>query len=157
MKSIALQVYFVVLLTQISCKSQNQAVVEDNAQNDSRITLIDTDDYSGIYDAETTVIRDIKSLSKFYAQVNKTRKPGLPVPTIDFTKHTVLAICAGEQRPNNTMVATIGDEDENKLLVNLKSQKNTNSGDISITVITHPFYLYQIPFTEKTIEFKYLQ
>ena len=157
MKSITLQVYFIILLTQISCKSQNQSVVQDDFQNDSRITLIDTDDYSGIYEAETTVIRDMKSLSKFYAQVNKTRKPGLPVPTIDFSKYTVLAICAGEQKPDTEMVASIADENENKLLVNLKSKKNAKNDDVAITVITHPFYLYQIPFTEKTVEFKHLQ
>ncbi|MEM8847976.1 MAG: hypothetical protein AAGD17_12810 [Bacteroidota bacterium] len=157
MKYITLQVYFIILLTQVSCKSQNQSVVKDDFQNDSKITLIDTNDYSGIYEAETTVIRDMKSLSKFYAQVNKMRKPGLPVPTIDFSKYTVLAICAGEQKPDTKMVASIADENENTLLINLRSQKNTESGDVTITVITHPFYLYQIPFTEKTVEFKHLQ
>ncbi|PRX55311.1 hypothetical protein [Flagellimonas meridianipacifica] len=147
--------YFIVSLTQTSCKSQKQGIVEEESQNDPRITLVDSDDYSGFYEAETMVIRDMKSLSKFYSQVNKTRKPGLPVPTIDFTKHTVLAICAGEQKPNSKMVLFYGKEEGNRLKINMKVKKSNALNEPEITVISYPFYIYTIPFTDKLIDFQY--
>lgn len=153
-----LNVFPIVLLTLISCKSKNQVLVEENFQNDSRITLIDSDEYSGIYESETLVIRDMKTLSKFYSKVNRTRKPGLPVPTIDFSKYTALVICAGEQKPNSKMALSFGNEgDDNHLEINISVKRSNPSGDTQITVVAYPFYLYTIPLTDKSIGFQYLK
>ncbi|WP_422859619.1 hypothetical protein ACOKFD_01400 [Flagellimonas sp. S174] len=149
--------YFAISLAQTSCKLQKQTLVEEGLKNDPGITLVDTDEFSGIYEAKSMVIRDMKSLSKFYSQVNKTRKPGLPVPTIDFSKYTVLAICAGEQRPSSKMVLSYGKEDDNHLKINMKVTNSNTTNQPEITVITYPFYLYTIPSTTKVIDFQYTQ
>lgn len=150
-------IYLTFLFVPNSCKTQEKAIATDQLQNDSQIELVDSDDYSGIVEPENLVIRDTKSLTKFYAKINRTRKPGLPIPTIDFAKHTVLIVCAGEQKPNTKMVLGYGNEDESELQIHLTKQKNVTSGDVGITVVTYPFYIYQIPFTEKTVKFEYTQ
>ena len=60
------------------------------------LVLADFDSFSNVEVYETTVIKDAKSLSKFYAGINKTRKPGLPVPIVDFSKEMAILVCLGE-------------------------------------------------------------
>ncbi|WP_435625397.1 hypothetical protein [Flagellimonas sp.] len=148
---------FVLFSIQISCKSQKQSAVDEQTETPSEIVLIDSDEYSNIFEWETQVIRDMKSLAKFYSKINKTRKPGLPVPTIDFSKHTALIVCAGEQKPNSKMLLSYGKKQDNQLTINIKTDSEKNSKEPQITVVTYPFYLYTIPLTDKSIEFQHVQ
>lgn len=120
-----------------------------NQQNE--ITLVDHDGFSGFFEYETMVVRDAKSLAKFYTQVNKTRKPGLPVPYIDFSKETAIIVCSGEQKGEMETKLTYKEETENELVISvemLKPVKPTTTGD---SVVSYPFYLYKIPRTSKSV------
>ena len=54
------------------------------------LVLIDHDNFSTITDYEVRVIQDQKSLQKFYTKITMTRKPGLPVPMVDFSKDMLI-------------------------------------------------------------------
>ncbi len=138
---------------QMSCNSQKQVVTAQNTDNDPRIKLIDEDLYSGIYQLETSVVRDMKSLKKFYAQINKTRKPGLPVPSVDFSQHTALIICAGAQEADEKVGISFGDENDKELIINIKKHSVAESTANGTSTITYPFYVYTIPSTMKSVHF----
>ncbi len=148
---------FLFSLVQHSCKSQKQSIIEEESQEDTRIVLVDSDDYSGVYELETIVIKDVKSLNKFYGQINKTRKPGLPVPIIDFSKNTALIICAGAQESNKRTILSFGDEDVKQLIINVKKENMDTEKESTTTTTVYPFYLYTIPLTEKSIDFQYIE
>ena len=157
MRTIAAITFCVLVLTQISCKSQKQSAVIEQNENPPKIVLVDSDEYSNIFEWDTQVIRDMKSLAKFYSKINKTRKPGLPIPTIDFSKHTALIVCAGEQKPNSKMVLSYGENQDNRLTIKVKTENVKDSKESQITVVTYPFYVYTIPLTDKTIDFQHLK
>ncbi len=141
-------------MTSSSCKTQETVATEVERQSDPNIVLVDSDEYSGIYESTTMVIEDAKSLNAFYAKINRTRKPGLPVPQIDFSKNTALVVCAGERKPNSKMVLSYGDENDNTLIINAESYYPNVKEDVQITVITNPFYLYTIPLSKKSVDLK---
>ena len=90
-------ILFFVIVSLVSCKAQN-TIPKQSPQQDADIELIDQDGYSGILEYETIVIKDAKSLNKFYSKINRTRKPGLPVPMVDFSKNMIVVVCMGKQK-----------------------------------------------------------
>ena len=53
------------------------------------LVLLDHDNFTTIDTFQIREIRDFKTLNKFYREINKTRKPGLPVPMVDFTAQSL--------------------------------------------------------------------
>ena len=76
-----------------SCKGQKKAAMENgDGQNDDSgsLTLVLQDNYSGSITPDTLIIKDRKTLQKFFSKVNRTRKPGIPVPEVDFAQEMIL-------------------------------------------------------------------
>ncbi|WP_139297740.1 hypothetical protein [Flagellimonas zhangzhouensis] len=107
------------------------------------------DDYSNISEYQTQIIRDQKSLQKFYSQVNKTRKPGLPVPMVDFSKDMLILVCLGEQHSHKNVVISKAKESNEEIVLKVKVLEETAQGDISIQPMYYPFYLYKMPLVDK--------
>nr|WP_299342968.1 hypothetical protein [Allomuricauda sp.] len=149
-----LHLYMVLLmLCLVSCKAQKETQ-EPSADEQSKIVLVDQDEYSGFAEYNTMVIRDFKSLAKFYAEVNKTRKPGLPIPKIDFSQEMVLVICAGEQKGPQSAELSVLEENNADLVVGVSMKPNQDPNTLTSTVISHPFYLYKIPSVDKEVVFQ---
>ncbi|MBS9463887.1 hypothetical protein KIM67_15810 [Flagellimonas sp. 389] len=141
-----------ILVSLVSCKAQNAGTAESSEQ-DADIVLIDQDNYSGILEYDAMVIKDTKSLNKFYSKINRTRKPGLPVPTIDFSQNMVVIICMGEQKGGGLPVLSKTETPEDKMIITVKIpdyQKNKSTSEI----ITYPFYLYKTPTVLKPVSFE---
>ena len=151
MRYLSLFIFAIIL----SCNGQKKAAMKDkndlNVGNE-KLTLILQDNYSGTDVAETLIITDAKELKSFYSKINRTRKPGLPVPEVDFTKEMILVHCSGEQM--NGKHATLSIVEENDLEVIIRtSVKKTQKSDISSALIS-PFSVYKMPITPKKIIFK---
>lgn len=130
-----------------SCKAQKEGQGSDQ---DSDIVLIAEDAYSGIATYESAIITDAKALSKFYSRINRTRKPGLPVPQVDFSSEMVVVVCMGEQKGAKTPVLNRYNESENQLSLTLKP--SMDSSQDGLEVISSPFYVYKMPSTPKKVE-----
>ncbi|MBD1262791.1 hypothetical protein HZY62_19495 [Maribacter polysiphoniae] len=117
-----------------------------------KLTMVLHDNYSGSSSPETLIIKDSKSLKKFFIQVNKTRKPGLPVPEVDFTKEMVLIHCSGEQPLGRQITLAVADENEYELIVRSSIEKK--KGRTTSSVIVSPFRVYKMPLTSKKITFQ---
>ena len=98
---------------------------------------------------EIQLIRKQEGLKRFMAEINKTRKPRLPIPQVDFGKELVVIYCSGK-----TSVAEIprlyrlAESDDQLILGIVKQQAVPES---SQTASLLPFSLYTLPLTEKEI------
>ncbi|MCK0159295.1 hypothetical protein [Allomuricauda sp. F6463D] len=116
--------------------------------------LVANDSFSNIEEYQTLVIKDEKSLRKFYSTINKTRKPGLPVPIVDFSKEIVLLVCLGEQKGKNKPVLSKLKETDNEFVIAVETVKEQQQGEKSVQAVYFPFYLYKMPLVDKIITFQ---
>ncbi|MGB5497450.1 MAG: hypothetical protein WBM77_00815 [Maribacter sp.] len=139
----------------LSCNGQKKAAMKDkNDMNmgNEKLTLLLQDNYSGSDVAETLVIKDVKALKSFYSKINKTRKPGLPVPEVDFTKEMILVHCSGEQKNGKQALLSVEEENEEEVIITTSVKKSKKSSTSS--AIISPFSIYKMPLTSKEISFK---
>lgn len=108
--------------------------------------LILQDDHSGAVAEETLLIKNQKSLQAFFAKINKTRKPGLPIPYIDFEKDMLLVWCEGETTAINTGLVFKKETAESFVIRKLKSNNKSKT-----TAIISPFRVYKLPQSTKNI------
>ncbi len=137
------------LLVCLSCKSQKKGNLnnEEKVQMEKPILVME-DSYSNIDSSQISIITDQKALQKFFVQVNKTRKPGLPVPEVDFSKEMLILICAGEQQGTYEPNVTILELDDENLTINVERKLPSDSLE---TAISTPFFLYKMPISEKKV------
>ena len=138
----------------VACNGQKKAVMGEqavaNSESAGRLELIMQEDQGGFEGDEMLVIRDAKRLKSFFSKINRTRKPGIPVPTIDFKKETLVVLCSGEhQNTLNSALELILETDKE---IQLKTIYNKEK--IKGKAIVSPFKIYKIPFSDKEITFK---
>ncbi len=131
-----------------SCSGQK--VVSDQNTDDGPLTMVLQDNYSGAETEELLLIKDQQSLRKFFAKVNRTRKPGLPVPEIDFSKDMVIVYCGGTV--NKEGVPSLSLIEETKTHLAFKASREIAQDKSNTTAIISPFYVYKMPFTDKQID-----
>ena len=139
----------------ISCKAQKEA--SPAGEEIAGLVLVDHDNFTNMDSFETRVIRDGKSLRKIYAQINQTRKPGLPVPMVDFKNETVILVCLGEQQGETSPVLSKLNETESEISVAVELLKKERKGGVSIQPVYFPFYLYKMPLVDKTLTFQRIE
>ena len=147
MKSVLL--IFLVLFS--TCKVQEKRAENEGelqTLTQARLQLIESDNYSGSDQEEFLVVTDMKTLQKFYSTVNRTRKPGLPVPQVDFSKEVLVIYCAGKRENSFQPRLFVENETEDQLV--LKVENITGNVDASTSIIT-PFSVYKLPLTQKNI------
>ena len=116
--------------------------------------MVDHDDFTNIDSFETRVILDAKSLNKFYREINKTRKPGLPVPIVDFSKEMVVLICLGEQKGKKRPMLSKLKETDNEVSIAVEIIKEKQQKELTVQSAYFPFYLFKMPLVDKTITFQ---
>lgn len=94
------------------------------------------------------VIRDIKALRNFFLQINKTRKPRLSVPEVDFTKEIVVIYCAGINSVQRSVKMVLLKESQDKITLGLKEGTPSQKAGV---LETTAFYMYKLPYTQKDI------
>lgn len=135
--------YFV-LLSFSSCKSQNK--VGNESADGSIMELILKDNYSGAVAEEVLLIKDQKSLQQFFATINRTRKPGLPIPEIDFQKYMLLVWCEGETTAPSLGLNLEKETSEAYFFGKLHPKKKGKH-----TAIVSPFLAYKLPLSYKKV------
>lgn len=146
------RVAIVLLFIFLSCNGQKKSTTgtTETKNSHSSLSLIASEAFSGTDEETTLVIRDAETLRKFYAKLNRTRKPGIPVPKIDFTEEMVLVYCSGQQNTDIFPKLSIADESENLITIDIENDEAKSS---SVPIIS-PFAVYKMPITTKRIAFK---
>ncbi|TXN35995.1 hypothetical protein FVB32_15660 [Flagellimonas hymeniacidonis] len=143
-------VIIILLACLTSCKAQKEGQSEAEQQDENMI-LIDHDGYSGIDAFEASIIQDEKSLRSFYGKINQTRKPGLPVPSINFSENSLLIVCLGPQNSTVSPIVRKESESDGEMVISIALSDTTKSEN---QIISYPFYIYKIPQTSKKVDFR---
>lgn len=133
------------IILALSCKGQKHATTNDSVDTSS-MELIMQENYSGSEVEETLIIKDRKSLEAFFGKINRTRKPGLPIPEIDFTTEMVLVWCAGEGTAIMPELAIAKETKEAYVLTKFQSSEKTKT-----FAVTSPFSVYKLPSSTKKV------
>ncbi len=143
---------FIILTLILSCKSQKEGVNANESQSavEDNLTYVLSDSYGGTEDPELMVIRDAGKLKRFFIEINKTRKPGLPVPKVDFSREMVVIYCGGQVAGNQIPGLNTKSENPEKLILSVAPEKSENQA--ASTAVTYPFVLYTLPLTDRKIE-----
>ncbi len=147
-------IYITTLILLLSCNGPKKTLGKNLEGTDLKeeLTLLLHDDYSGLSTETTLIISTAKELHQFFLKVNRTRKPGLPIPIIDFSKETVLIYCAGEKGRQILPKLSIADVTEEEIVItsNLEEKPKKTASNATIS----PFSIYKIPSTQKKIIFQ---
>ena len=141
------------LICFLSCKAQKEGHKPIGEHMDD-LALIDQDNFSTIIDYEVGVIQNQKSLQKFYTKINMTRKPGLPVPMVDFSKDMLILVCLGEQHSEMTPLLSKLHETDTRVSIAVQLIEKEQVEQISTQPIYYPFYLFKMPIIDKTFDFQ---
>ena len=98
---------------------------------------------------QQVIIRDSKTLSSYFAQINKSRKPGLPVPKIDFNDEVVILVSSGLVNSSGIPKVSIKNETDTTIGLMLEFSPDNQKLKGSFT----PFCLYKLKSTNKEIAF----
>ena len=142
-KQVSLLLLVVIMV--FSCKSRQVGTSEV----DSYMELIVQDNYSGAEEEELLIVRDKKGLSSFFAKINRTRKPGIPIPKVDFTKNVLVIWCTGESYRGTPELSIKNETDRQYTLRKSKTKKEK-----LYFAITSPFSIYKLPLNHKRIVFE---
>ncbi|HET8735901.1 MAG TPA: hypothetical protein VFM69_04840 [Pricia sp.] len=134
------------MLMLTACSGQKKPV----QNSDTVLTLVTSDSYSGVENPKTLIIRDAESLEKFYAQINRIRKPGLPVPDIDFSKQMVVVRCSGITEGGAIPNLYLKRATKTEMVLGLREKEVPGTS----SAITTPFSVYRMPVTAKEIVVK---
>lgn len=130
-----------------SCKSGSAS---NNLQPDRiEMELIVAENYSGFEEEQFIVIKNQEALLSFYGKVNRTRKPGLTPPDIDFSKEMLLVWCGGAKVTGHSKLELIS-TDENLVVNKMAAESKKNKDE----AIVSPFTIYKLPLTSKKLVFQ---
>lgn len=142
-------IYFSLLfsLFVVSCKSKAD-FASDSVQNIEMKRIVQ-ENYSGFEEEQLVVIKSQEELSSFYGIVNRTRKPGLEPPSINFNEHMLLVWCVGTKGDHKSTLDLRKGED---YLYVRKIDSITDKNEKG--PIVSPFSIYKIPKSTQKIKFQ---
>lgn len=138
------------LLITGSCICQKQKLSEESQSSANDLQLIMSDTYGGEEEESLQVIRKESELRAFFAQVNKTRKPGLPLPEIDFSRQLVIVYHSGEATAGEIRELYKDQQKDNEVVLGRREAKEQAAAS-SATARIQPFSLYTLPVTDKEV------
>ena len=140
-----------ILLAMMNCKSQktDQAANDLKGQTSPGLTLLMSDNYGGTEHEEIQVIRSQGALDKFFIQINKTRKPGLTPPKVDFKKDMVIVYCSGKTKQTQLPELYTTKDPEKGVILNKKVSETSDNQEGNAVLM--PFGLYIMSLTDKDI------
>lgn len=147
-----MKLFFVgILFLFFACNGQKKTTMQNSEASSNQLQLIVSDDYSGAEVSETLVITNLKELQLFYSKINMTRKPGLPLPDVNFEKEMIVITCSGERNDGSLPILMFKEETVSQMILSAELQldKKNNS-----QAITSPFSIYRMPLTDKEIIFE---
>ncbi|SFR81879.1 hypothetical protein [Maribacter stanieri] len=138
--------FFLLVVVQLnSCKSIAQSNLQDS--NDMGMELILNENYSGFEQEEYILIKNQKQLNAFYGKINRTRKPGLTPPIIDFTTEMILVWC-GDSSASNYASLELNENDDFLQVQKINSKKSKDKSNLVVS----PFSIYKLPFNSKDLK-----
>lgn len=145
---------FIFSILILGCNTQQKTTEgEKNTDANINITLLNEGSHGGFDEAKSLVIKTEEELQKIYTKINMIRRPGLPVPKIDWENEMVIAIFMGEKTTGgySAKVENIIQNSDNSLevIVNEKAPQG-----MATMVICQPFYICKVKRNDNEVTFK---
>ena len=137
--------FILILLVQLNaCKS----TVSSSLQNSNEMGMqnILNENYSGFEEEKYFLIRNQEDLNTFYGKINRTRKPGLVPPVVDFTQNMLLVWC-GDSKASNFVDLEINESDDSLIVHKLKPKTKKQNN-----LIVSPFSIYKLRLSSKSLK-----
>lgn len=128
------------------------AKMENESSKTNTLTLLLRDSYGGPETPEIQIIKEPSTLKTFFSKINRTRKPGLAVPKIDFAKEMVIILCSGERSGDLMPSLYLGEETHEQMIIGVKEENDQEK--LGSTAVTAPFCVYKMPLTHKEVTFR---
>ncbi|MDC6352757.1 hypothetical protein PP178_14440 [Zeaxanthinibacter sp. PT1] len=109
-----------------------------------------TDPYGGGEQQEILLIENQKALKAFFAKVNRTRKPGLQVPEVDFEKDMVIIYFSGQTTQEELPLLSVEELKDEQLLISVSEREALKESSTN-TAVLEPFGLYTMAKTDKKV------
>lgn len=134
--------FFIVQLN--SCKSS----VTSSLQNSNEMSMqnILNENYSGFEEEDYFLIRNQEALNTFYGKINRTRKPGLVPPVVDFSQNMLLVWC-GDSDTSNFVDLEIKEGADSLIVHKLESKTKKQNN-----FIVSPFSIFKLPLSVKSLK-----
>jgi len=128
-----------------SCKSMSQSNLQE--VNNNSLELVLNENYSGFDQEEYFLIKNQKELDDFYGKINRTRKPGLTPPSINFNSDMILVWC-GDSKVSNFASFELNEKDD---FLEISEYKPKTSKEESLFIVS-PFSVYKLPISNKSLK-----
>lgn len=145
----AIPLLLMTILLGCKCPKKVTNITAVQESDKMELTLLLTDNYGGTEGEELQVFRSEGELKKFFTRVNKTRKPGLAVPEVDFSKQLVLLYCPGTSTNGSWQKLEARQSKDERILIEARESKKQE--EVAAGAITMPFSLYTMPLTDKEV------
>lgn len=140
-------VLILLLVMSFACKGQKEVSKEKQQKMNDNLVLLIEDNYSGFNVFENVIIKDKKTLQKFFSKINKTRKPGIPIPDIDFSKDVLIVVCEGEHAQGGRIDLEVLKVTDEKIELHTKKYKSKKTSSAMVS----PFKVYKLALSKKEI------
>jgi hypothetical protein len=147
---IYLTVFSLVIGSFISCKCAAPTPTEKSMKLANFIE-ISKGAHSNIEESKYMIINDKKTYNEVFLKINQTRVPKIDIQNIDFENNQIIALFMGMKSSGGYAIAIdhiLCKTDE--LTVYIKENKPNGP---ATSVLTQPYFIAQIPKTDKKINF----
>ena len=134
-----------------SCGSSASVKAE---QVEISFTEVLTGSHSNITEQKNIVISNQTELEKIFGKINSTRKPGIPIPEINFEEETAVFLNAGELSTGGSTISVTKVLKEKENVIVVIGGRSPKPGDFVTTVITQPFTLVKFKRQELPVVFR---
>lgn len=140
----------ILLLFAGSCKCPKQATETGPTQDTGEVlTPLLVDDYGGREEEGLEVIRSAKDMQALFARINRTRKPGLPVPEVDFQSRQVIVYFPGKGKHDAKEIDLVRTQSADGVVLQARKRKTAKSEDSA--AIVAPVLIYTMARTEGSV------
>lgn len=115
---------------------------------------------SGYQSASQMVIDNSERWSNLWQQHTSNTEPPPPVPQVDFTRYSVVAVFAGEKPTGGysveiLSVETSGSQTQEQLAITVQ-YRQPSAGDFVTEALTYPYHIIGIPKIDGRVVFKHI-
>ncbi len=124
----------------INCSGKKDLV---NDKTEITFDKITSQSHGGNLEENFIFVKSNDALKKIFAQLNIARKPGIPLPMIDFNKESVIVLFMGQQNSGGYTILLESAKYNNTGILQLFVKETKPSG-MSTMAITQPYSIYKI-------------
>lgn len=113
---------------------------------------ITSQSHGGMGDEKFVLVKSSEELKQIFTQVNIARKPGIPLPIINFNHESIIALFMGQQTSGGYSISieSVKYNRNNEVQVCIKK---TEPSGMSTMAITQPFSIYKLNKKLKKVTF----